>query len=221
MAKGDSADSAGKYEMYTLYARAGWGSALIETQLAWYGLPYRLEGIGDLFKEEAAGEKLRPVNPLMQLPTLVLPDGQIMTESAAITLYLAEATGRSDLVPPPPRPQFLRWLVFVIANIYPTHTYADVPGRFVVGEDAQRAFEANVNAYARRLWEIMEAQASAPWFLGAHFTALDLFIAVMTKWRPTRAWFKTHAPRLHAIALAAQVAPQIGEVWSRNFPDNA
>ena len=45
-----------------------------ELQLAWYGLPYRLEGIGDLFKEEAAGEKLRPVNPLMQLPTLVLPD---------------------------------------------------------------------------------------------------------------------------------------------------
>ena len=126
--------------MYTLYARAGWGSALIETQLAWYGLPYRLEGVGDLFKEEAAGEKLRPVNPLMQLPTLVLPDGQVMTESAAITLYLAEATGRSDLVPPPPRPQFLRWLVFVIANIYPTHTYADVPGRFVAGEEAQKAF---------------------------------------------------------------------------------
>jgi hypothetical protein len=39
VAKADSADSAGKYEMYTLYARAGWGSALIETQLAWYGLP--------------------------------------------------------------------------------------------------------------------------------------------------------------------------------------
>jgi GST-like protein len=111
--------------------------------------------------------------------------------------------------------------VFLIANIYPTHTYADVPGRFVAGEEAQRAFEANVNAYARRLWEIMEAQAGAPWFLGAHFTALDLFIAVMTKWRPTRAWFKTHAPRLHAIALAVQVAPQIAEVWSRNFPDNA
>ena len=45
--------------MYTLYARAGWGSALIETQLAWYGLPYQLEDIGDLFKEKAAGEKLR------------------------------------------------------------------------------------------------------------------------------------------------------------------
>jgi|SRR5580658_829678 hypothetical protein len=82
--------------MYTLYARAGWGSALIETQLAWYGLPYRLEGIGDLFKEEAAGEKLRPVNPLMQLPTLVLPDGQIMTESAAITALQREDRWQCD-----------------------------------------------------------------------------------------------------------------------------
>jgi GST-like protein len=67
----------------------------------------------------------------------------------------------------------------------------------------------------------MGAQAGAPWFLGAHFTALDLFIAIMTKWRPTRAWFKTHTPRLHAIALAAEMVPQIAEVWSRNFPDNA
>ena len=41
--------------MYTLYARPGWGSALIETQLAWYRLPYRVEGVGDLFKEEGAG----------------------------------------------------------------------------------------------------------------------------------------------------------------------
>lgn len=207
--------------MYTLYARPGWGSALVETQLAWYGLPYRLEEVGDLFKEQGAGEKLRLVNPLIQLPTLVLPDGQIMTESAAITLYLAEVTGQTDLVPPPPRPQFLRWLVFLIANIYPTHTYADVPGRFVAGEKAQKEFEAKVNAYAQRLWDIMEVQAGAPCFLGARFTALDLFIAIMTKWRPGREWFKTHAPRLHATASAAEVAPQIARVWSRNFPDSA
>jgi GST-like protein len=207
--------------MYTLYARAGWGSALIETQLAWFVLTYRVEEIGDLHKDKGAGERLLPVNPLMQIPTLVLPDGQIMTESAAITLHFAEATGRNDLVPPPPRPQFLRWLVFLVANIYPTFTYADVPGRFVPDEDAQKAFEANVNAYARRLWEMMEAQAGAPWFLDARFTALDLFIAVMTKWRPRRAWFQTHTPRLHAIAAAAETAPEIAEVWRRNFPNGA
>jgi hypothetical protein len=42
--------------MYTLYAHAGWGSALIETQLAWYGLPFRLEAVGDLFKDKGAGD---------------------------------------------------------------------------------------------------------------------------------------------------------------------
>ena len=68
---------------------------------------------------------------------------------------------------------------------------------------------------------MVEAQAGTPWFLGARFTALDLFIAVMTKWRPRRAWVNTHAPRLHAIALATEAAPQIAEVWLRNFPNRA
>jgi len=205
--------------MYILYAHAGWGSALTELQLAWYGLPYRLEEVGDLFKGEAAADKLRPINPLMQLPTLVLPDGQAMTESAAITQHLAEITGRDDLAPRPPRPQFLRWLIFMVANIYPTFTYSDVPQRFVPGEEAEKAFKANVYAYLKRLWQMMEAEAGAPWFLGNRFTALDLFIAVMTKWRPRRAWFAAHAPRLNAIAAAAERAPEIAEVWRRNFPD--
>jgi GST-like protein len=205
--------------MYTLYARAGWGSVLTEAQLAWYGLPYRLEEVGDLFKDKQAGDKLRTINPLAQLPTLVLPDGQVMTESAAITLHLAEATGRDDLVPAAPRPQFLRWLVFLVANIYPCFTYADVPARFVPGEEAQLAFEANVNDYAKRLWQIVEAEAGAPWFLGARFTALDLYIAVMTKWRPRREWFAENTPRLNAIALATEPNPALAAVWRRNFPE--
>ena len=42
--------------MYRLFARPGWGSALIETQLAWYGLPYEIEDLDDLFKSTAARE---------------------------------------------------------------------------------------------------------------------------------------------------------------------
>ena len=99
--------------MYQLFGRKGWGSALTELQLAWYGLPYRMEEVGDLFASEEARQALAKINPVAQLPTLVLPDGTVMTESAAITLYLAEATGSAELVPPPgdpTRPAFLRWL---------------------------------------------------------------------------------------------------------------
>ena len=207
--------------MYKLFARPGWGSALVEAQLAWYGLGYETEDVDDLFVSAAAQETLRPINPLAQLPTLLLPDGQVMTESAAITLHLAETTGRTDLVPAAgeaARPAFLRWLVFVVANIYPTFTYADVPARFVPGEEAQKGFRANVDAYAQRLWRQLEDVAAAPWFLGERFSALDLYVGVMTRWRPRRGWFAQACPRLHAIASRVDAEPRLAAVWQRNFP---
>ena len=63
-------------------------------------------------------------DPVGQVPTLLLPDGQVMTESAAMTLHLADLSGRDDLVPGPAaaeRAAFLRWLVFLVANIYRLH----------------------------------------------------------------------------------------------------
>ena len=205
---------------YVLYGEPGWGSAIVEAQLAWYSLPFRFEATGDLLGSEPARDKLRPLNPVMQVPTLVLPNGTVMTESAAITLHLADLTGRDDLVPGPQAPEraaFLRWLVFLVANIYPTFTYADVPTRFVKHEEAAKAFLGETNAYAQRLWLAVEAAAGTPWFLGARPSALDIYFAVMTKWRPKRAWFEEHAPRVLAAAVAAGALPSVAPVMARNF----
>jgi GST-like protein len=112
--------------MYKLFGRRGWGSVLVETQLAWYGLPFTIEEVDDLFASAAARARLGPINPVAQVPTLLLPDGSVMTESAAITLHLADVAGSNALVPASGdtfRPRFLRWLVFLVANIYPTFTY--------------------------------------------------------------------------------------------------
>lgn len=208
--------------MHKLYSRPGWGSVLVETQLAWYRLPYETEDVDDLFQSAEARARVSPSNPLAQVPTLILPNGQIMTESAAITLYLADVAGSTELVPGPgetTRPAFLRWLVFLVANIYPTFTYADDPARFVPGEAAQQGFRANVDGYAQRLWRQMEETAGTPWFLGERFSALDIYVAVMTCWRPRRAWFEANCPRLHAIALKTEAEPRLSEVWRRNFPN--
>ena len=207
--------------MYKLFARPGWGSVLVEAQLAWYDLPYQIEEVNDLFVSAAARDTLRPVNPLAQVPTLVLPGGQVMTESAAITLHLADATGRSDLVPlagETVRPAFLRWLIFTVANIYPTFTYADDPARFVSVSAARDPFRAATDAYAQRLWHQVESAARAPWFLGERFSALDIYVSVMTRWRPRRGWFETETPKLFAIAHRADGRPELVEVWKRNWP---
>jgi GST-like protein len=206
---------------YVLHGRPFWGSAIVEAQLAWLGLPFDYVEVGDLFESAAAREALGRVNPLAQVPTLVLPDASVMTESAAITLHLADATGRDDLVPPPGSPgraPFLRWLVFLVANVYPTFTYADDPRRFVDDEGAAQAFAAAVGAYRERLWGMVESAAGTPWFLGDRFSAIDLYLAVMTHWRPGRRWFEQHAPKLAAIARRAGDEPRLRAVWQHNFP---
>jgi GST-like protein len=207
--------------MYKLYGRAGWGSALAEAQLAWYGLDYEIEEVEDLFASASAREQLAQVNPLAQVPTLILPDGQLMTESAAITLHLADVTGSTELVPAPDeavRPRFLRWLIFLVANVYPTFTYVDDPGRFVAAEAARSGFAESVGAYRRRLWAQLDRESEGPWYLGMRFTALDVYLAIMTRWQPRRAWFAENCPKLHSIALQADAEPRLAAVWRRNFP---
>jgi GST-like protein len=205
---------------FKLYGELGWGSAIVEAQLAWYGFEYELEQVGDLFKSTEARRRLEAVNPLAQVPTLVLADGAIMTESAAITLYLADVANDDALVPramDPLRPVFLRWLIFLVANVYPTYTYADEPSRFVAIADAQKSFKDAVDSYARKLYSLLEAQARGPWFLGDRFSALDIYVAVMTRWRPGRPWFAEHAPRLSAIATTTEGLDRLAAVLRKNF----
>lgn len=209
-----------------LYGRAGWGSVIVEAQLAWYGMDYTFEPVGDLYGDDGARDALSTINPLSQVPTLVLDDGTVMTESAAITLRLADLAGDDTLVPGPQdhaRADFLNALVFIVANIYPTYTYGDLPARFVPAPDARAGFRECVDAYGRRLYRIFENQASVsraagPWFLGGRMTAIDVYLGALTLWRPGADWFEADAPRLAAIGRALRDNARFGEVWTRNFP---
>jgi GST-like protein len=208
--------------VYKLYGNPGWGSVLVEAQLAWYGLEYENSEAGDVFASPSARDELSRLNPLAQVPVLILPDGTTMTESAAITLHLADVTGSAELVPTADekeRAAFLRWLVFLVANIYPTFTFADEPSRFISLPEARAAYRAAVDAHAQRLWRIVEDHAGAPWFLGRRFSALDIYLCAMTRWRPQRLWFAANTPKLAAIALAGDDLPKLAGVWRRNFPD--
>lgn len=204
-----------------LYGQPGWGSTIVEAQLVWYGAPFAFEKVGDLFKDREAAQKLRALNPLAQIPTLVLEDGQVMTESAAITLHLADLYGMGDLVPMPgedERAKFLRWLVFITSNIYPTYTYADDPTRFVKDEAAAAAFKEELNAYQKRLYGMLHDACPGPFFLGQRFSAIDTYIAVLTHWRPGREWFESKAKRLAGVADRVMAMEEFGDLWARSFP---
>jgi len=202
---------------YIVFSRPGWGSTLVEAMLEFAGLPYSVEPV-DPLTPSSARDRLQALNPLVQVPTLLLPDGSVMTESAAIGLYLADTI--PGLAPPagsPDRAAFLRWLVFLVAAVYPTFVFGDFPARLLSDPAAQKEFKANTDAMRERLWrQVEQAAAASPWFLAGGFSALDIFVAVMTKWPPRRAWFAAQCPKLHAIAVLTDREPRLASVWARN-----
>lgn len=165
--------------------------------------------------------RLAGLNPLGQVPTLVLPGGAVMTESAAILLRLAEQKPRAKLAPPPghrQRAEFLRWLAFLVAAVYPTYTYGDSPARWV-GEEAGPKLRASTDAQRERLLQFLDREVVAgPWFLGKRFSALDLYLPVLRLWRPGAEWWRANVPKLNAIASRCAKLPPVARAFERNRP---
>ena len=84
--------------MYTLYGSPGSGSAMVEMALNAAGLDAR-HVRASTWEPGPALDELQRVNPLGQIPTLVLPDGQVMTESAAILIHLGLLAPPGCLLP--------------------------------------------------------------------------------------------------------------------------
>jgi GST-like protein len=190
---------------------------IVEAALLLCGVDYVREEV-DYEKPSPARDRLLALNPLGQVPTLVLPDGTVMTETAAIALYLEGEYPKARLLPPvgdPLRPFALRWLLFCVTAIYPTFTYGDQPTKWVTDGDALRR---STDEHRERLWRQLESAARGPCFLGDRRSILDVYVTVMTRWRPRRDWFALHAPKLHAIATAVDADPRLVPLWAANFP---
>lgn len=206
--------------LWRLYGARGWGSTLAEGALAWTGAPFEFEDVEGFDAPGPQRDRLLAVNPLARIPALVAPDGQVLTESAAIVLHLADLHPESGLAPAPGdprRPAFLNRLIWFVSALYPTFTYRDYPERWA--PDAAEQLIANVDAFRKSLWtQFEEALGDGPWVLGERPTALDLYVTVMTHWRPRRDWIAAHCPRVHSIALRAEALPALAPVLARNFP---
>jgi GST-like protein len=194
----------------------GCGSVIAEAALVLAGIAYDRDEV-DYTQPGPALDRLLAHNPLGQVPTLIMPDGAVMTETAAIVLHIDELVPEAGLLPAPRDPlrrEALRWLIFLVSAVYPTFTYGDEPEKWV-GEAGPALRDATL-AHRCRLWQQVEAAAKGPWFLGPRFSILDVYVAAMTRWRPRRAWFAEHCPRLSAIATTLDDDPRLTALWAAN-----
>jgi GST-like protein len=200
-----------------LYGCKGCGSAAVEVLLQMANVEYEfIDAIQ--WSPFQRHPDLETLNPLGQVPVLVMTDGTVMTESAAMLLYFAELVPGMIPDADQARAVFYRWMVFVPANLYAVFAFRDFPARWVEGEEAQNAFREKTNQRLREYWLILESQLNPhPYLLGAEMTALDLFLAMCSRWGPGRAWITENCPKITASVLLTEQHPVVKKVWERNF----
>ena len=132
------------------------------------GVPYELK-IVDIMKSEQKGVELVSKNPMGKLPTLL--DGDlVVTESAAIALYLADRYAPGRLAPAldaPERGTYLRWSFFSPSVVEPA-VMAKSSGWAV------KETSAGWGSYAAMIAAAESAIAGRQYVLGDEFSMADV-----------------------------------------------
>ena len=168
---------------YRLYARHNAGSFAVQIALEEAKLPYELSWIARTPEAVAA---YRRVNPAGKIPALALPDGAVMSESAAMLIYLATAHPQAQLAPPTgtaAHARFLQWMVFLSASLYETALRYFYSERYSADAAASAGIQAQALAdYAHHL-ETLDAQLS-PYLLGETYCVADPYLYMIAGWYP-------------------------------------
>jgi glutathione S-transferase len=134
------------------------------------GTPYELQVI-DFTKGEQKGSDLISRNPMGKLPTLV--DGDVVvTEAAAVALYLADRYAPGRLAPSPEDPRrgtYLRWAFFAPSVIEPA--VMAKAANWPVKEGA-----AGWGNYESMIRAAETAIGDGPFVLGADFSMVDVVL---------------------------------------------
>jgi GST-like protein len=196
---------------YVVYGQKGTGSVPVEATLLLLGEPYEVI-------ERGPSEDRPAGNPMQQVPVLALPNGELMTESAAILIHLADshpAARMSPALDDPRRPAFLRWMVYVSAQIYALVWARDDPGRLAADEAHKPVILERTAERMAYCWRMMDAQVSpSRYILGEDLSVLDLYVTVVSCWGPRRARFYQEAPKLAEVVRRVDQDPRLVEFWA-------
>jgi GST-like protein len=203
---------------YVLYGGPGTGAVAVEAALRIAGAPYQLVDLADA----AALAKAAATRAMGQAPVLTFPGGETLTESAAILMRLAELHPQARLAPgvdDPRRGAYLRWMSFVSAAIYAHYWVKDDPARLVADPAAHGEIDRRIEDRILEAWRFMGAQTDpGRYILGDEIGVLDLYVTVVSRFRPRRQRFYAAAPRLEAVVKRVDADPRLSTLWAERYP---
>jgi glutathione S-transferase len=203
--------------MFTLYMRSGSGSAAVEAVLAECGASVQLVEIP---RSGQGYEKYLAINPRGEVPSLRLPDDSLMTESAAMVIYVADLNPLARLAPAvdsPLRAAYLRWMLYFASAVYMADLRYFYPARHSVDPAAEAGIKAKAEIDLNRDFDIFaRTLGQGPYILGEVFSAVDIYAAMLVSWAPDiEAVFARH-PNIQKYYTLIAARPKIAPVWKSN-----
>jgi glutathione S-transferase/GST-like protein len=208
--------------MYKLFWAKSMGSMAPEVLFEETGAEYEKVAI-DIEKEENRSAEFLAVNPTGQIPALVLPDGTVMTESAAMVLHICDRYPEAKLAPPagsPDSAHFQRWLVFMAVAIYSADQRLYYADRMTTDAAGIAGIEAAARADMDRSFALVnDALDPGPYLLGETYSAADVYLWMLAKWHPEEKQLFADNPRIAKLVDLVEARPAVAKVWAENRED--
>ena len=201
---------------YTIYGDLRSGAFSAEAALAEAGVAYEFKTISLRSNEQKSPEFLA-FNPSGKVPALKLPSGEIVTETAAILLTIADRHPEAGLLPPHAsfaRAECYRWIAFMASEIYPMVEIEDYPERFA--PEGSQALRAKAVDRIRSRMLTLENAIAGPFLLSTGFSAADIYASMFCQWTH-KEWREANLPKLLALTAAVAERPKAGAVWHRHY----
>lgn len=201
--------------MYKLYNVKTWGSLAIHCLLEEMEAPYTNIW---MTPEQVREPAFRAISPLGMIPALGLADGRTLYESAAIVAFLVAAHPEKHLSPAlgsSDYGEFMSLLVFMSTDIYALGNVAFFASDYVRDEAEREGLKARVRQQVDGCWAMLEKRlaSSGPWMMGRAFSALDLYVFMLSIWgSPSEEALHDRYPAVARLATAVRARPKLKAV---------
>ena len=168
--------------MYIVYGGRFTRTVCVQMVLEEGVLPYRIREV-DILRGEHRSPEFLSINPAGYIPAMITPEGQVLHETAAIMLYLADHHGLHELAPridDPGRGVFLSKLFFLTNDVQPAMKRIYFAHRYSTDESDAPRIKERAAQMAKDRWKVVNGHlaANGPYHLGERFSLVDLYMVM-------------------------------------------
>ena len=222
--------------MYTLYHQDGTRSTAALLTLEEGGLDYQVHQV-DIASDGHRDPEFLALNPRGLIPALVTETGEMIGETAAIMLYLADRHRLTDLAPLPDEPgrgALHDWLFYHVGEVQAAGKGAAYPHRYSTDPDDAPRIRTQANRALLDRWQIVERHLAehGPYHLGERFSLVDLYLVMTVVWfrsgvhpieldslPAVKRCYELVAARPRSAPIVARHIEGLSDLISRGLPD--